>query len=172
DPALDPRLNLDLRHNLITLLAESGHHLEAQALMAKSGELYRRHGSPAMKLRRLWICGVIARGAGELEQAADHFRRGREGFVALELGYDVALISLELAAVCAQLGHAAEVKRLAEEIIPIFRSRDIHRETYAALIVFQQAAATEQATAGMIDEIARFLRRAPREAPPSSEPRT
>ena len=117
------------------------------------------------------MSGEIAREVGRLEEAAELLRQVREGFIELEVGYDVALVSLDLAGVCAQLGRTAEVKRIAEEMIPIFHSRDVHRETYAALIVFQQAAATEQATAGMVDEIARFLRRAPREAAPSFEPK-
>jgi len=171
DPEADPRLDLDVRHNLFTMLAESGRYLEAQALSNRSSELYRRYGSPALNLRRLWVSGEIARGVGRLEEAVELFRQVREGFIELAVGYDVALVSLDLAGVCAQLGRTAEVKRLAEEIIPIFLSRDVRRETYAALIVFQQAAATEQATAGMVDEIARFLRHAPREAAPSFEPK-
>lgn len=159
DPQADPRLNLQVRHNLIWFLAETGRYLEAQALLAKSGELYRRHGDPALRLRRTWTAGSIARGMGRLEEAADLFRQAREGFIELKVALDAALVSLDLAGVCARLGRTAEVKRLAEEMVPIFRSRDIHRETLAALIVFQEAAAAEQATVGMVDEITRFLRR-------------
>lgn len=158
DPEVDPRVNLNVRHNLIWFLAETGRYLEAQSLMARSGDLYRGVAEPAARLRQLWAGGIIARGLGRLEEAADLLRQVRDGFVAMQVAYDAALVSLDLAGVCAQLGRTAEVKRLAEEMLPIFLSRDVHRETYAALIVFQQAAATEQATAGMVEEIARFLR--------------
>ncbi|HEY4591914.1 MAG TPA: hypothetical protein VIJ61_05870, partial [Thermoanaerobaculia bacterium] len=53
-----------------------------------------------------------------------------------------------------------ETKRLAAELIPVFQAREIHREALAALIVFQQAAELEQLTAGLIEEIAAYLRQA------------
>lgn len=153
-----PRLDLFLRNNQIRYLTATGRYLEAQAMLAKSDELFRQHGNPGMRLNRLWACGKIARGLGRPEEAADLFRQVHDGFVEMKVGYDVALVSLDLAGVCAELGRTAEVKRLAEEMVPIFVSRGVQRETYAALIVFQQAAATEQATAGMVEEIAKFLR--------------
>ena len=45
-------------------------------------------------------------------------------------------------------------------MLPIFRSRDVHREAIAALIVFQRAAASEQATQALVEELAAYLRRA------------
>ncbi len=169
DPQVDGRLNLDVRHNLITYLAESGRLLEAQALLARSADLYRRHGGRTLNLRRLWVSGGIARDLGRLEEAAELLREVRQGFIEDRVGYDAALAALDLAGVCAQLGRTAEVKRIAEEIIPVFRSRDVHRETLAALILFQRAAATDQATAGMVQEIARYLRHAPREVATPAE---
>ncbi|PYQ56678.1 MAG: hypothetical protein DMF53_24835, partial [Acidobacteria bacterium] len=50
--------------------------------------------------------------------------------------------------------------RLAAELIPVFQAREVHREALAALIVFQQAAELEQLTAGLIEEIAAYLRQA------------
>jgi hypothetical protein len=52
------------------------------------------------------------------------------------------------------------MRRLAEEMLPIFRSRDIHREAIAALIVFQQAVRMEKLSTGLLDEIRSFLQRA------------
>jgi hypothetical protein len=37
-------------------------------------------------------------------------------------------------------GRAADVKRLAEEIFPVFQAQDVHREAVAALRLFQEAA--------------------------------
>jgi tetratricopeptide (TPR) repeat protein len=167
DPEADPRLDLDVRHNLIAVLSKSGRYLEAQSLLAKSGELYRRHGSVAQNLRRLWICGEIARGVGELGEAEALFRRVREGFIELGIGYDVALVSLDLAGVCAQRGETAEVKRLAEEIVPIFLSRDVQPEAFVAIKLFQQAAAAERATVEMVDRVAHLLRGPTPEAAPA-----
>ncbi|HEV7517250.1 MAG TPA: hypothetical protein VGR07_13190, partial [Thermoanaerobaculia bacterium] len=51
-------------------------------------------------------------------------------------------------------------KRLAEEMLPIFRSRDVHREAIAALMVFQRAAADEQASLALVEELSAYLRKA------------
>ena len=49
---------------------------------------------------------------------------------------------------------------LAEEIAEIFRARDVHRETLAALAVFQAAAALDAATADLARDLAAYLTRA------------
>jgi len=163
DRAVDPRLTLCICHNLIDWLTEAGRCLEAQGLMARSGEVYRRFADAPTRLRRLWVQGKIARGLGQLADAAALFDRVREGFVELGIGYDAALAALDLAGVDTQLGRTEEVKRLASEMLPIFRSRDVHREAIAALIVFQRAAASEQATQGLVEELSAYLRRAAKE---------
>ena len=53
-----------------------------------------------------------------------------------------------------------EIKRLAEEMIPIFSSRQIHREALAALDYWRQAVEAEQACATLIAGVASFLKRA------------
>jgi 23S rRNA maturation mini-RNase III len=52
------------------------------------------------------------------------------------------------------------MRLLAETMLPIFQSRDIHREAIAALIVFQQAVRMEKLSSDLLDEIRSFLRRA------------
>jgi len=170
DPEAEPRLHLDIRHNTIATLSGTGRYLEAQALLARSGDLYRRHGDPVLELRRLWVAGEIARGTGDLDAAAALFRQVREGFIEREIGYEVALISLDLAGLCARRGETAEVRRLAEECVPLFLARDVYPEALALIVLFQEAAAAERATADLIDRLSRQLRRRPLDppAPPSA----
>jgi len=54
-------------------------------------------------------------------------------------------------------GETAEVRELAEEIAEIFRARDVHRETLAALAVFQTAVAVDAATADLARDLAAYL---------------
>ncbi len=164
DPAANPRLDLEIRHNTLAVLSNSGRYLEAQALMAKSGEHYRRHGNPVLELRRRWIAGQIARGTGDLDAAAALFRQARQGFIEHDIGYDVALVSLDLAGLCAQRGESAEVRRLAEECVPLFLARDVYPEALALIALFQEAAAAERATAELIDRLALQLRLRPLDA--------
>ena len=74
--------------------------------------------------------------------------------------FDAAQVSLDLAALYLRQGRSEETRLLATELIPIFQSRDIYREALAAVIVFQQAAAMEQLTAGLVEEIAAYLEKA------------
>lgn len=159
DPASEPRLALCVRHNLIDWLTEAGRALEAQGILAKSGDVYARFDEPPVRLRRLWVQGKIARALGQLPDAARLLARVREGWIELGMGYDAALAALDLAGVAAQLGRREEVRRLAEEMFPIFRSRDVHREAIAALIVFQRAADDDQASLALVEELSSYLRK-------------
>ncbi len=171
EPAADPRLALCVHHNLIDWLTDAGRALEAQRLMARSADVYRRFDDPPTVLRRLWVQGKIARGLGQLEESARLFSRVREGWIELGIGYEAAVAALDLAGVAAQLGRTAEVKRLAEEMLPIFRSRDIQREAIAALIMFQGAADDERATLSLVDALSSYLRRSAGEVGLPFEPR-
>lgn len=158
DPKREPRLDLLARHNLVCNLTESDRYMEAQALLAKSRDLYREHGDPSMQLRYLWLQGQIAQGLGQLDQAEATFLKARAGFNEQGMTYDAALVSLELATTYAQQGRTAEIKGLAQEMLPVFQSLDIRREATATLILFEQAAKAEKLTLAMVREIASKLK--------------
>ncbi|HTG32938.1 MAG TPA: hypothetical protein VLB76_08390 [Thermoanaerobaculia bacterium] len=84
--------------------------------------------------------GRIAAGLGDRSGARRSFGDARREFAGRGMAYDAALVSLELAVLLIEQGETAEVRELAEEIPEIFRARDVHRETLAALAVFQAAA--------------------------------
>ena len=62
------------------------------------------------------------------------------------MGYDAALVSLDLARLYAQEGCVEDLKRLAAELMPVFESRDVHREALVALLMFQKACEEERLT--------------------------
>lgn len=172
DPQEEPRMFLAARHNLIMCLTESGRHREAFSLLFNTRPLYLQTGDRMNLLRLRWMEGLVAFGLGRVEQAEVAFREVREAFVELGLAYDAALAALDLATLYADQGRTAEVRRLAEEMLTIFQSRNIHREAMAALLVFRRAAEMEQAGAGLVREVSAFLKRARnnpdlRFAPPS-----
>lgn len=60
-------------------------------------------------------------------------------------------------------GDSAELKRLALEMLPIFESRDVRGEAFAAFLLFRQAAEAEQVvTLGLLQELADALEKARR----------
>jgi hypothetical protein len=106
------------------------------------------------------VKGKISRGLGQADQAESLFLAARDGFVGEGIPYDTALVSLELATLYAEQGRTADLKRLAEEMVPIFSSLSIHREALAALAYLKQAVEAERATVEVVSGVAAYLRRA------------
>ena len=156
----EPRLRLIVVHNLLDDLAEAGRFMEAREIFAQAGLLYDRFPDASTRNRRKWVQGKIAHGLGQPTQAEVLWTSSRDGFVAEGIAYDAALVSLDLAALYAEQGATARLKRLAQEMLVIFHSRQIHREALAALSYLQQALEGERATLELIRRIALFLKRA------------
>jgi hypothetical protein len=76
------------------------------------------------------------------------------------MAYDAALVFMEFAVFLIGEGETAEVRELASEITEIFKSRDVHRETLAALAIFQAAADLETVTADLARDLGTYLLRA------------
>lgn len=45
-------------------------------------------------------------------------------------------------------------------MLPVFEAQDIHREAFAALLLFQEAARTEQVTVAFLQELTTYLQAA------------
>ncbi|HEY4563242.1 MAG TPA: hypothetical protein VIJ36_09695, partial [Thermoanaerobaculia bacterium] len=158
DPESDPRLVVVARHNLMLFLAEGGRYREAMRILESARPLYYQVGDQMSLLRLRWVEGKIASALGHYNEAEELLRGVQKELVEHELGYDAALLSLDLATIYASQGRSAEMRRLAEEMIPIFKSRDIHREAIAALFVFQKAAEMERVTLGLIRDVTSYLK--------------
>ncbi|HEX3527481.1 MAG TPA: hypothetical protein VH988_10460 [Thermoanaerobaculia bacterium] len=156
-----PRVYLCARYNLARYLAEGGQYSEASDMLAADKQLYEEFPEAWTQLRLLWLQGKIALGRGETEAAERAFIAARDGFLREKNGYDAAMVSIEdLALLYLREGRTADVKRLAEEIYPIFEAQDVHREAVAALMLFQEAARQEKLTVKLVREYAKYLREA------------
>jgi tetratricopeptide (TPR) repeat protein len=161
DPTREPRLVLVACQNLIDDLIETGQFMAAQKMLIRAKPLYK-HFAPWLSKTRRWIEGKIALGFGQLDRAealfleirGEHLAEGTTG-----AAYEIAFVSLELASLYAEQGRMAELKRLAEEMVPIFSSCQIHREALAALDYWRQAVEAERACTTLIAGIAAFLKR-------------
>lgn len=150
DSRKEPRLALVANHNLALYLTELGRYSEAEELQRSSRRLYEEFGDRLSLMRLRWIEAKMALGRGELEVAEAAFLETREAFIREDIAWDVALVSLELAGVYLKQGRAAEIKTLADEILPISQATGLHREALASLILFHKAAELEKVTAGLI----------------------
>ncbi len=163
DPEQEPRICFYAGHNLADALCDSGLYSQARQVLAKNRSLQQRHGDPLSRLRLQWVEGKIAQGLGEHQDAEVLFLLVRHGFARHELACDVALVSLELAALYLKQRRTADVKSLAAEMVVIFEGQEIHREAATAIHLFRDAAELEQVTVGLVRNLATYLVHASRD---------
>lgn len=159
DSVREPRLVVATQCNLILCLHESGRSAEAAALVEDARRLVVEVGKRSDLLRIDWVAARVAAATGREGEAERLFLAVRDAFIADDLVFDAALLSLDLAALYARQDRTADVKRAAAEILPIFRSREVYREALAALIALEQAAEREQLTLGLVEEISSYLKK-------------
>ena len=143
-------------------LAESGRTIEAHRLFLKARALYPQFPEAVTQNRRTWIAGKIAYGLGQQTEAETLFLAARQSLLAEETPYEVALVSLDLAALYAKQGRTEEMKQLAAEMVPVFSSLQIHREALAALTFWKQAVEAEtshERISQLVAGVAAFLKR-------------
>jgi tetratricopeptide (TPR) repeat protein len=160
DGKIQPRLLFALKFNLAVNLDHLGWHSEAAALIAEARELAVQLGNALDLVRVLWLEGRIATGLGRKAEAVINFEQVRREFLARGLGFDTALVSLELALLYFEQGRTAEVRILAREMAPVFQAQGVHREALAALRLFCDAAEREVATADLARRVVNYLQRA------------
>lgn len=118
-----------------------------------------QHGTRSELLRLRWQEGKIHVGLGNENRAEAAFLEVRKGFLELGLQYDVASVTLELAALYMRQRRTGEIRDLAAQMFPIFQSRDLHQEAIAALLLFQRAVEMDTLTLRMVEEVADVVRR-------------
>ena len=161
DKARDGELVLIARHARAGWLVDCDRASEAAELFEGLAPAWAAHFRSLGQAQRLtWLSGWIAWGQGDLARAEEDFLSVQAAFREHEADYDYALVSLDLAAFYLEQGRTAEVRRLAEEMIPIFRSREIHRHALAALVLIQRSIEAETATVALLRDVARYLQRA------------
>ncbi|HZF13951.1 MAG TPA: tetratricopeptide repeat protein [Thermoanaerobaculia bacterium] len=158
----DPRLFLCARHNLLDALSKDRRYREAEALLPKVQALARAEGNELDLVRLSWIEGRLLAAEGRPEEAIGRFIAVRDTFLVHRMGYDAALVSLELAIVLLQLERVPEVQTLALETYRVFAAEDVHREALVAVALFQEAAAKGKLTLELASSISRYLFRARR----------
>jgi tetratricopeptide (TPR) repeat protein len=161
---LDPKVHLRLymmgRFNLALQLAEVGKVEEAAALVEGDRDLFEESPEPWTQLRLLCLRAKIASGRGDLDTAVQLFVQAREGFIRQGIGFDVAIVSMELALLYLKQDRTAQVRKIADEMHLLFKSQDIHREAMGALLLFQEAARQDMVTIEFVEDLTAYLKRA------------
>ena len=159
DPEREPRLLLCVHHNLVYHLSTIGEHQEAADLLPQLKVLAAAHGSAKDRVRLEWVEGRVALGLEDHGRARRLLTKVRQTFLDEGNIYEAALAALDLAISYLKEGKTAEVRELADEMVAVFRDHDVAREALAALLLFQEAARQETATAALAREVAASLTR-------------
>jgi tetratricopeptide (TPR) repeat protein len=159
DGSHDPRLVLVAIHNLTWCLVECGRATEADRIFRQSRRLFAHHAEHLDIVKAHWLEGRIAAGIGNDEYAENRFLVVRAHFEKAQLPYDVALVSLDIAALWLRSGRTAEIRELIEQTITIFQTRKIRREAIGMLIVLREALRRDRATEALLRTIASKLLR-------------
>lgn len=160
DAARDPRMALAAKHNLALFRCESGDLDRAASLVGELLPLYsaRRERISLLKLR--WLEGKLAQAQERLPQAEEAFLEVQREFLDRELGFDAALVTLDLAGVYLEQHRADDLKSLAAQVLPVFRTLEIHREALVALTLFKRAVDLQEVTLRWITDLSAYLERA------------
>jgi tetratricopeptide (TPR) repeat protein len=172
DGAREPKLMLVAIHNLIWYFVEDGKPAQAHQLFLQSRALFIRHAEPLDLARSHWLEGRIAAGIGDAARAELRFLEARAQLDKAHLSYDVALVSLDLAALWLKAGRTAEIRKLIDQTITIFRNRKIRREALGMLLVLRDALRQERATEALLRTVASDLLRLEEAPAPKSEARS
>ncbi|HSS52318.1 MAG TPA: tetratricopeptide repeat protein [Thermoanaerobaculia bacterium] len=162
DPPREPRLMVCATHNFIWFLNEAGRAGDAASSLQSARRLYRQAGDRQHLGRLRWLEGKLAPrldGAeGALSDARDEL--AREG-----LFYEAALAAMDLALLYAGESRGDAMRRLADQMLPLFRSGAMYRETMVALLSFQKDA-EKISSADLIRELGSHLQRVREEKNP------
>ncbi len=158
----DPRLSFHALHNILLFRVELGEFEEARRQLQRMRPLYDRHAGPNEWVKLRGIEAKITAGLGDLPRAEALFREASHDLDVAGLGYQAAIIALDLAAVCLQLGKKSEVQPLVAKVVTTFRSLGVEREAMAALLMLTEAVERDQATLELLSLVSGVLQRAER----------
>jgi len=144
-------------HRLVLLLANTGRRKEALRAIRKARALYEHCGDGPSLVRLRHLEGKIEESLGEMQAAEAAFLEARQGFLHHGLGDEAAAVLLDLALLYQREGRTHEIRRLAEELLPILRAGQIRQGVAAALLFFRDLVETGRATAEVLFAVSRYL---------------
>lgn len=139
DSRRDPSLEIVGRMNRLDSLADAGEYHKAGLELLQSGLRKRLAGAPLNLLRLRWVEAKIHAGLGRPMKAERAFGEVRQEFARLGMGYDAALVGMDLAALWLRQGRAAQVRKLAKEMYMTFQDLCIPSEAARALYFWREA---------------------------------
>lgn len=162
----DPHLLLSALHNLVQCYIDLDQPDHALTLYAEIRELYQDFDDPLITLKMTWQEGKLLRDLGHLRAAETALLHVRKGYMDRNIPYEVAVVSLDLAAVYVKLGLTNEVKKTVLTAVPIFHALRVKLDTLAALLQLQRVADQEQQAMELIRTLHSRIEALPKKSAP------
>jgi tetratricopeptide (TPR) repeat protein len=170
DPIRDVELLRQALHNRIQVFVDGGRLEEAMTLLEQHRDLLRA-GGQLDQCKLLHSESRICAGLGLLDLAEGGFREAKAAYLALRVDGHAALTALDLATVLMRQGKASEARKAAEEALQVFTRLRIPDTQVEALLVLAEALRSELLSAGLLQSIAEFFRRAEHDPKARYQPR-
>jgi tetratricopeptide (TPR) repeat protein len=137
---------------------------EANDLLPAARTLAEQIGNDLDRLRLRWLESRVAAGLGRTGEAIEVLSSVRTRFEDLNIAYDAALATSELAMHFLQIGRTADVKALIRQSVPIFCAEGIYPEAQKALKIFSEAVERETVSLALARRLVTYLQRAQHDA--------
>ncbi|HEX2643771.1 MAG TPA: hypothetical protein VHU81_12330 [Thermoanaerobaculia bacterium] len=163
DPEREPQLGAAACLERVELLIAAGRLERAQADLAAWRESLLGSDRRLDRARVVSLEGRIQAGLGCFQLAEGALREARDIFEDLDVKGPWALACLDLGVALAGLGRTAEARGLAEESLWVFRHLRIAFGVLEALCLLDDVLQSDLLSAGFLERLARFVRRAEHE---------
>lgn len=151
-----PRLLL--MHDLTLFTALGGYPVHAYWLYRNLEPVYACVGSDLLRVREAWLKAHLALEMDGPELAARGYGWVKEAMAKRQLYYDAALAGLDQAKALARCGRSEDVKKLAEELVPVFQAHGIEREVRMAMEQWVEAVRRQQTDEATVQSTLDVLR--------------
>lgn len=156
--AFPPGSLLASMQNLALCYAYIGRPEKAWPLYHKVRRLAEEEGNRLDLIKVDWLEAEIYKSQGDRTLAAAGFREVTAKLMAAGIPVDAATATLSQAEMYLELGDTKAAAELAEDLVPIFQSKGIHREATMAGLIVVEDLRREAATVAQVQELTRQLR--------------
>lgn len=156
----EQRLALILQFNRAVLYCHLDQYQDAALLLPLIEAMADDLHTELDGVRLIWLRGRTKAGLERRAEAVAALSRVRSHFDQEKIPYDFAQASLELAVLYLEQGRTDRVRKLADEMLWIFRDQRVHQHALAAISLFCQSAELDAADAEWTRRLVKYLYRA------------
>lgn len=161
DETRQPYLHACTVTGRVNALCDLGRAEAAARVLEEHATVYTSSEDPFVCSMGGFLEGRVALDLGREARAEECFRAARDQFLEQGRTYDAILGSLYLADALLAGGKMEELRSLAADLVPLFRSRGVARETLASLRLLAQAVTAETINTALLQRVRKTIEGGP-----------